>query len=238
MTTGADRKRELSVVLSIAALSVCAWTLAAADSGYAWQRPWALGGDDKWDVLTVDAPHNRLFIPRETRVQVVSLDSGKLVGEITNTSGVHGVAVAPELNRGFTSNGDSDSVTVFDLDSLRPITAIKISGHDPDAILYDPYSKHVYVFNGHSNDSTVIDAATAQVVDRISLPGRPEFAVTDSNGRIFVNLEDKGTLATIAVSKNMVQSTWQLTSCKGPTGLALDSAHHRLFSVCANQRLV
>jgi YVTN family beta-propeller protein len=233
-----DRKRRLSLARSVAGLLVCGCALAAGGSGYEWQGSWAVGGEGKWDLLTIDAAHNRLFIPRETRVQAIDLDSGKIVGEVNNTSGVHGVAVAPEFKRGFTSNGDSDSVTVFDLDTLAPITVIKISGHDPDAILYDPYSKHVYVFNGHSSDTTVIDAATAKVVGHISLPGRPEFAVTDANGRIFVNLEDKSTLATIEVATNVVQSNWELTSCKGPTGLAFDVARHRLFSVCANQRLV
>jgi YVTN family beta-propeller protein len=234
---GAGQGRS-GIALWVGGLLAFGCALAAGDSGYAWQPSWAIGGEGKWDLLTVDAAHNRLFIPRATRVQAIDLDSGKLIGEIKDTAGVHGVAVAAEFKRGFTSNGDSDSVTVFDLDSLAPITRIKISGHDPDAIVYDPYSKHVYAFNGHSDNATIIDPATAKEVGSVSLPGRPEFALSDGNGRIYLNLEDKDMLAVIEVATNTVRSTWPLAPCKGPTGLALDAARHRLFSVCANQHLV
>jgi YVTN family beta-propeller protein len=151
---------------------------------------------------------------------------------------VHGIALAQDLNRGFTSNGKGDSVTVFNLQTLAPITEIKISGHGPDAIIYDAPSKRIYTFNGHSDSATAIDAASAREVANITLPGRPEFAVSDGAGRIFVNLEDKAEVAVIDVAKEIVTSTWPLAPCVEPTGLALDSARHRLFSVCHNERLI
>ena len=151
---------------------------------------------------------------------------------------MHGIALAYDLNRGFTSNGKGNSVSVFNLGTLAPITEIKISGNDPDAIIYDAPSKQIYTFNGHSNNATVIDASSAREVASIALPGRPEFAVSDGEGRIFVNLEDKGLVAVIDVAKGSVQSTWSLAPCVEPTRIALDAARHRLFSVCHNERLI
>jgi DNA-binding beta-propeller fold protein YncE len=225
-----------TAVLFAFALSTAA--IASGDSGYAVVTKWAVGGAGKWDYLIVDAPHRHLFISRATHVAVLDLDSGKLAGDIANTPGVHGIALAPDLNRGFISNGRGDSVTVFDLETLATVTEIKISGKDPDAIIYDAPSKRVYAFNGHSNSATVIDAGSAREVGSIPLPGRPEFAVSDGAGRIFVNLEDKGLVAVIGVAKDEVQSTWSLAPCVEPTGIALDVAHHRLFSVCHNERLI
>jgi YVTN family beta-propeller protein len=171
-------------------------------------------------------------------VQVLDLDTGSVAGEVENTPGVHGIALAPELKRGFTSNGKGDSITVFDLETLATIAEVKISGHNPDAILYDPQSQHIYAFNGHSSSVTVVDAKTAKELSTFALPGRPEFAVTNAQGRIFVNLEDKNAVAVIDAASGAVRSTWPLPGCDGPTGLALDTAHRRLFSACANKRLI
>lgn len=212
--------------------------LAAGDSGYRIVAKWPAAGSGKWDYLTVDSPHHHLFVSRATHVQAFDLESGKLAGDIENTSGVHGIALAQELNRGFTSNGKADSVTVFDLQTLKPITEIKISGKGPDAILYDTPSNRVYTLNGHSNNATVIDASSAREVATIALPGRPEFAVSDGAGHIFVNLEDKGEIAVIDAAHGSVQATWSLAPCEEPTGLAMDTARHRLFSVCHNQKLI
>ena len=211
---------------------------AASAADYAVREHWAIGGDGKWDYLTVDAPHRRLFVSRSTRVQVIDLGTGKLVAEIANTPGVHGIALAPDLKRGFTSNGKADSVTVFDLDTLATIAEVKISGRDPDAIVYDAPSRRVYTFNGHSNNVTVIDGASAKEIATIALPGRPEFAQSDGTGRLFVNLEDKNELAVIELSKGSVQATWPLAPCDEPTGLALDVARQRVFSVCHNKLLI
>jgi YVTN family beta-propeller protein len=221
----------LSVALSTAAV-------AGADSGYSIVTRWPVGGTEKWDYLIVDSAQHRLFVSRATHVQVFDLESGKSAGDIAGTPGVHGIALAYDLNRGFTSNGKGDSVTVFNLKTLAPITEVKITGKDPDAIIYDPPSKQIYTFNGHSNNATVIDASSAREVASIALPGGPEFAVSDGAGRIFVNIEDKGLIAVIDVAKGTVQSTWSLAPCVEPTGIALDAARHRLFSACHNERLI
>jgi len=223
---------------SFLGLALSTAALAAGDSGYSIVGRWPVGGAGKWDYLIVDSAQHRLFVSRATHVQVFDLESGKPAGDIANTPGVHGIAFAYDLNRGFTSNGKGDSVTVFDLKTLAPITEIKISGKDPDAILYDAPSQRIYTFNGHSNNATVIDAGTAREIATITLPGGPEFAVSDGAGRIFVNIEDKGLIAVIDVAKGSVQSTWPLAPCLEPTGIALDAARHRLFSVCHNERLI
>jgi DNA-binding beta-propeller fold protein YncE len=221
----------LSLALSTAAV-------AGGDSGYSIVARWPVGGAEKWDYLIVDSVQHRLFVSRATHVQVFDLESGKSVGDVANTPGVHGIAFAYDLNRGFTSNGKGDSVTVFDLKTLAPITEVKITGKDPDAIIYDAPSKQIYTFNGHSNNATVIDARSAREVASIALPGGPEFAVSDGAGHIFVNIEDKGLIAVIDVAKGSVQSTWPLAPCVEPTGIALDAVHHRLFSVCHSEHLI
>lgn len=233
--------KPISLAYGAAVLLGLVLTTAAAasgDSGYRVVGKWPAGGAGKWDYLIVDSLHHHLFVSRATHVQAFDLDSGKLAGDIENTPGVHGIALAQEMNRGFTSNGNADSVTVFNLETLATITEIKISGKDPDAIIYDAPSKRIYTFNGHSNNATVIDASSAREVASIALPGRPEFAVSDGTGRIFVNLEDKGQIAVIDVVKGSVQATWSLAPCVEPTGIAMDTARHRLFSVCHNERLI
>ena len=227
----------LAVALALGAIGANA-ACAAGSANYVVQQRWTVGGDGKWDYLVVDGPHRHLFVARSTRVQVIDLGTGKLAAEIGGTAGVHGIALAPDLKRGFTSNGKADSVTVFDLDTLATITEVKIGGHDPDAIVYDASTKRVYTFNGHSNSATVIDGASAKEIATIPLPGRPEFAQSDGAGRIFVNLEDKNALAVMDVAKGSVQATWPLAPCDGPTGLALDTARHRVFSVCHNKLLI
>jgi DNA-binding beta-propeller fold protein YncE len=211
---------------------------AAGDSGYGVVAKWSAAGNDKWDYLTVDVMHHRLFVSRATHVQVFDLDSGNPAGQIADTPGVHGIAIAADLRRGFTSNGKGDSVTVFDSETLAPISVIKTSGRDPDAIVYDAPSQQVYAFNGHSNNATIIDARTAREVATVALPGRPEFAASDGQGHVFVNIEDKALLARIDVASNAVSASWSLAPCVEPTGLALDSARHRVFSACHNQRLI
>ncbi len=194
---------------------------------------WKLGGAGGWDYLTMDSAKKRLFISRATRVDVISVESGKLIGSIPDTPGVHGVALAPALNRGFTSNGRANTVTVFDLDTLKVIQEAKVSGRNPDAILYEPSGKHVFTFNGASKDVTVLDASSLAVVATIPVPDKPEFAAQDGRGQIFVNIEsDPGQMVVIDARKLAVKSTWPLPGCNSPSGLAIDSAHRRLFSVC------
>ena len=241
MFSSRTRRALRAVPLMLVSLSVATGAAAAAggtNSGYNIVNRWPAGGTDKWDYLIVDAAQRHLFVSRATHVQVFDLESGKLVGDIANTLGVHGIAIASDLNLGFTSNGKADSVTVFDLKTLARIEEIKIAGSDPDAIIYDAPSQQVYTFNGHSNDATVIDAKSRRQVATIALPGSPEFAVSDGAGRIFVNVEDKALVAVIDVTKGAVQTTYPLAPCEEPTGIALDTARHRLFSVCHNERLI
>jgi YVTN family beta-propeller protein len=195
------------------------------------------GGDTRWDLLAFDAKSHRLFVSRATHVQVMDADTGKLVGDIPGTEGVHGIAIADDLNVGFTSNGKSNSVTVFDLNTLAVIETIKTSGLNPDAILYEPVSKHLFVFNGRSSNATVIDAAAHKVIDTISLPGKPELAVSDDAGNIFVNIEDKNEIVVFDSRSDKILNNFPLDSGEEPSGLAIDKEHHRLFSVCANKKM-
>jgi DNA-binding beta-propeller fold protein YncE len=197
-----------------------------------------VGGEGGWDLLAFDAKRHRLFISRSTHVQVIDADSGKVVGDIPNTEGVHDIALADDLNVGFTSNGKSNSVTVFDLTTLSIIEAIKISGMNPDVILYEPKSKHIFTFNGRSANATVIDAVSRKEIETINLPGKPELAVSNDAGKVYVNIEDKNEIAVIDSGSNKVLKTYTLGSGTEPTGLAIDIMHHRLFSVCANNKMV
>lgn len=196
-----------------------------------------LPGDGGWDYLTFDAAAHRLFVTHGDQVQVVDVRNGKLAGVIKNLHGVHGVALAPTLHRGFIGNGRSNAVTVFDLDSLTTLTTIADTGKNPDAIVYDPSSQHVLTFDGHSkaDHATVIDAKTEKVIASIALPGTPEFAVADGRGHVFVNIESTSQLAQIDTASNKVAKVWSLAPCNSPSGLAMDVAHRRLFSVCDNQ---
>jgi YVTN family beta-propeller protein len=206
---------------------------AAAPAKMAVIERWKLGGAGGWDYLTAEPARQRLFISRGTRVEVISTESGKLVGTIPDTLGVHGIALAKELNRGYTSNGRANSVTVFELDTLKVIQETKIPAANPDAILYEPAGKHVFTFNGMSKDVTVLDASSMAVVAKIPVPDKPEFAVEDGRGHIFVNIEsDPGQMLVIDSVKLSVQATWPLPGCNSPSGLAIDKTHRRLFSVC------
>ena len=218
--------------LFILALAVSA---VGADAPYRVAARLTPGGDGGWDYLTVDTAGHRLFLSRATRVQVVDLVSGKLLGEIPGTEGVHGIALAPELGVGFTSNGRANSVTVFDLKTLAVLGTIALEARNPDAICYEPVSKRVFTFNGGSRDATAIDAKTRTVVGTIPLGGKPEFAVADGKGKVFVNIEDKSTLTRLDASTLKLEANWTLAPCEEPSGLAMDAEHHRLFSVCGNK---
>ncbi len=223
--------------IPIISLSLAAMALAAAGPGYHVVKTYKLGGEGGWDYLTVDAGARRLYISRFTHVMVVDPDSGKSVGDIPDTPGVHGIALAPELGRGFTSNGREGTVTIFDIKTLAPIGSKVKVGENPDAILYDPATKRVFTFNGHSHDSTAIDAATGKVLGTIKLDGKPEFAASDSKGEIFVNIEDKSELVAIDPNKLEVKSKWPLAPCTEPSGLSIDRKTRRLFVGCDNKMM-
>jgi len=211
---------------------------AAAAGDYKVVTRYQVGGEGGWDYLSVDPDAHRLFYGRSTRVQVFDLDSGKVVGEIPNTPGIHGIALAPEFGRGFTSNGRDSSVTIFDLKTLAVLGRVHLEGRNPDAILYEPVTKRVFAFNAGSRTATAIDAASGTVVGTVALDGRPEFAVADGKGRVFVNLEDSSAVAGFDAKSLQVTTRWPLVEGEGPSGLAIDRAHHRLFSVCGNEKMV
>jgi len=225
-----------SLALALFFLATMFWAMlaSAADSGYHIVQTYKLGGEGGWDYLNVDSASRRLYISRGTHVIVMDADSGKVVGDIPDTTGVHGIALAPDLGRGFTSNGREGAVTIFDLHTLKVISKVK-AGENPDAILYDPATKRVFTFNGRSQDSTAIDAAKGTVVGTIKLEGKPEFAVSDEKGGVFVNIEDKSQLVAIDANKLEVKSRWPLAPCEEPSGLAMDRKNRRLFSGCDNK---
>ena len=194
-----------------------------------------IAGEGRWDLLTFDGKRHHLFVSRSTHVQVIDTDTGKIAGDIPDTPGVHGIALADDLNEGYTSNGNSNSVTVFDLTTLKVKGNIKISGSNPDIILYEPRARHVFTFNGHSDNATVIDAVTHREINTIALPGKPELAVIDKSGSVFVNIENKSEIDVIDSGSNRVIRHYLLGKGTEPTGLAIDQRHHRLFSVCANK---
>jgi DNA-binding beta-propeller fold protein YncE len=208
----------------------------AAGSGYHVVTTYKVGGDGGWDYLTTDAEARRVYISRGTHVMVLDADSGKGVGDIADTPGVHGIALAPELGRGFTSNGREGTVSIFDIKTLATSSKVKV-GDNPDAILYDPATKRVFTFNGRSQDSTVVDAASGKVLGTIKLDGKPEFAASDAKGMIYVNIEDKSELTAIDSNKMEVKAKWSLAPCTEPSGLSIDRKKRRLFVGCDNKMM-
>jgi DNA-binding beta-propeller fold protein YncE len=221
---------------SIISISMTAAALAATAPGYHVVATYKLGGEGGWDYVTADSDARRVYISRGTHVLVIDADSGKSVGDIADTPGVHGIALAPELGRGFVSNGREGTVTIFDIKTLATYTKVKV-GDNPDAILYDQATKRVFTFNGRSQDSTAIDAASGKVLGTIKLGGKPEFAASDAKGEIWVNIEDKSELAAIDPKKLEVKTKWPLSPCKEPSGLAIDRKNRRLFVGCDNKMM-
>jgi DNA-binding beta-propeller fold protein YncE len=228
--------RKSAWILCLFAVSLAALALAASAPGYHVLTTFKVGGDGGWDYLNADADARRLYISRGTHVMVLDADSGKTVGDIPDTPGVHGIALAPELGKGFTSNGREGTVSIFDIKTLAPGNKVKV-GENPDAILYDPATKRVFTFNGRSQDSTAIDAATGKVLGTIKLDGKPEFAASDAKGEIFVNIEDKSELVAIDPNKLEVKAKWPLAPCTEPSGLSIDRKNRRLFVGCDNKMM-
>jgi len=197
-----------------------------------------VNGDGEWDYISVDETSARLFVSHSSVVQVLDEKTGDTVGTIPDTKGVHGVATAPDLNKGFTSNGKDDSVTIFDLKTLAVQAKIPVTGKNPDAIIYDPFSKKIFTCNGDSANATVMDAMSNDVIATIALAGKPEFPAVDGKGNLFVNIEDKNTLCRINTTTLKVEQTWPLAPGEEPAGLAIDVAGHRLFSVCHNKLML
>jgi DNA-binding beta-propeller fold protein YncE len=211
---------------------------AAGPSGYHLIKTIPVSGEGGWDYLNLDSEARRLYISRGTHVAVLDADTYAIVGDIPDTQGVHGIALAPDLGRGFTSNGRNNTVTVFDLKTLAT-SATAMTGDGPDAILYDPASKRVFTFNGRAGTATAIDAAKAGTRGipglTIALGGKPEFAVADGQGHIYNNIEDKSLVLQIDSRTRTILNQWPLEPCESPSGLAIDTQHRRLFVGCHNK---
>ncbi len=207
-------------------------------SGYQVIKTIPIGGEGKWDYDVVDSTARRVYVSHGTHVVVLDADSYAVAGDIPDTLGVHGIALAPDLRRGFTSNGRANTITIFDLKTLKPISTVKSGGMNPDAIYYDAGSKRVFAFNGRSANATAISANDGKVIGTIPVGGKPEFAAGDGEGHVFVNIEDKSVLLEIDAQKFSIVHRWPLTGCKEPSGLAIDRKNHRLFSVCGNKKMM
>ena len=197
-----------------------------------------IGGEGGWDYLTVDAAAHRLYVSHATHVVVIDTQTNKVVGDIPDTPGVHGVAIAADLGRGFVSNGRGNNSSIFDLKTLKLIQKVE-TGENPDTILYDPAKKEVYTMNGRGKSASVIDTTTGKVVATIPLEGKPEAAQVDSKaGKIYVNMEDLNSVKVIDTATHKVSATWPAAPCEAATGMAFDVATHRLFLGCDNKLLV
>ena len=234
--------KKLSIVLACVALVACAvaWQapLRAAEGPYRLLKEIPVGTDGGWDYASVDSAAKRLYVTHGTRVVVIDTEKNAVVGEVTPTPGVHGFAVAPDLGKGFASNGRENKAAVVDLKTLKILASVD-TGANPDAILYEPGHKEVYTFNGNAKSATVFDAATGAVKATIALPGKPEFAVVDLKaGRIYNNIEDTSTLVVIDTTTHKVVNTWPIAPGEEASGLAIDLANHRLFIGCSNNMMV
>lgn len=226
----------LGMIFTMALAGTIAGFGATPPEGYHLLKKAVLGGEGFWDYLTVDSAARRLYISRSTHVMVLDADTYAPVGDIPDTQGVHGIAIATEFGRGFTSNGRANTVTIFDLKTLKVLGTAQ-TGQNPDAIIYDPASKRVFTMNGRSADTTAIDAASGTVAGTIALGGRPEFAASDGAGHVYANLEDKSAVVQIDSRNLKLDKTWPLAPCEEPSGMAMDTANRRLFVGCHNQMM-
>jgi YVTN family beta-propeller protein len=222
-------------ILVVVALSLSLFAASAqTTSGYHVTKKISIAGQGGWDYLTVDESARRLYVSHGTQVEVLDVDSGEIVGKIANTPGVHGIAVAPELGRGFVSNGQSSTITIFDLKTLKTISEVPV-GKKPDAIIYDPATSRVFAFNGGSNSATAIQAADGKVAGTVDLGGGPEFAVADGTGYVYDNLEDESLVLKINARSLKVEQRWPTAPCASPSSLAIDRPNRRLFIGCRSK---
>jgi YVTN family beta-propeller protein len=220
----------LIFTLSVSLLAASAQTVG----GHHLIKKIPIAGEGSWDYLTVDESARRLYVSHGTQVEVLDVDSGAIVGKIPNTPGVHGIAIAAELGRGFVSNGQSSTVTIFDLKTLNTITQVP-TGKKPDAIIYDPATSRVFAFNGGSNSATAIQAADGKVAGTIDLGGGPEFAVADGSGYVYDNLEDESLVLKINSRSLKVEQRWPTAPCASPSSMAMDRPNRRLFIGCRSK---
>ncbi len=214
-------------------IALSGMTFAAAP-GYKVIGKIKVGGTGGWDYVYVDSDAQRLYVSHTNQTEVIDLTSGKVVGTIPDTQGVHGIAIAADLGRGFTSNGRGNNVTIFDPKTLQILGKVG-TGKDPDAILYEPVTHRVFTFNGDSHDSTVIDAKTGKVIGTVPVGGAPEFSQADGKGKLYFNIENTNELVEMDAAKASITKRIALTGCDEPSGLAMDRQKRRLFSVCGNK---
>lgn len=213
---------------------------AEADSGdFKVVKKLPLEGAGRWDYVTADPDNHRIYVARSTHVTVLDSESGEVVGDIPDTKGVHGVAVAPDLGLGFISVGGENKVVVFDLKTLQVDSKTHLdTGGNPDSILYHPATHLVFVQNGRGNSSSVIDAITKKIIATIPLGAKPEYAVYDDKGNIFINLETSGSIAVVDVADKKLKTTWKIDGCEAPSGLAFDRATKTLFAACTDSKIL
>jgi DNA-binding beta-propeller fold protein YncE len=213
-------------------------TVCGAEGPYHFLKEIAVGGEGGWDYLSVDETSRRLYVAHATKVVVLDLDKNEVVGEVADTPGVHGFAIAPDLQRGFSSHGREAMAGIVDLKTLNMLSKVP-TGQNPDAILYESGQKEVYAFNGRGNSATVFNAASGKVTATVALPGKPEFAVSDPEaGRVYNNIEDKNMVVALDTQTHEVVNTWPIAPGEGASGMAIDRAHHRLFLGCGNKLMV
>lgn len=221
--------------LFILALALCLFSASAqTPGGYHITKKIPIPGQGSWDYLAVDEGARRLYVSHGTQVEVLDVDSGAIVGKIEKTPGVHGIAIAPEIGRGFVSNGQSATVTIFDLKTLKTIGEVP-TGQKPDAIIYDPATSRVFAFNGGSNSATAIQAADGKVAGTVELGGGPEFAVADGAGYVYDNLEDESLVLKINARSLKVEERWPTAPCASPSSMAIDRPNRRLFLGCRSK---
>lgn len=227
-------------LMLIATLLAVAWSTTTATNPAATKyrvvKTIPVGGNEGWDYLFVDAASRRVYVSHGTHVVVLDADKDSIIGDIPDTPGVHGIAVAGEFQRGFISDGRADQVTIFDLKTLKAVGTVK-TGTNPDAIVFDPATKRVFTMNGRSHDTTAFGAADGVVAGTLPLGGKPEFAVADGKGSIFVNIEDRSELVQFDAQKLAIQNRWSLAPCESPSGLAMDLKTRRLFAGCDNKMM-
>jgi DNA-binding beta-propeller fold protein YncE len=220
--------RNIALVLTLATSTLL---LAQSSSSYRVAHTYTLGGDGRWDYVVPDPPNHRLFIARQNRVMVVDEDSGALLGEVTGIQGAHGTAVVAATGHGFATSGNDKSVVMFDLKTFKTLGRIP-AAEDADAIVYDSASNRVFTFNGDAHSSTVIDPRAGTLITNIPLGGKPEYGASAGDGRVYANLTDTSEVVEIDAKKATVIRRWTTAPCKQPVAMAIDSAHHRLFSGC------
>jgi DNA-binding beta-propeller fold protein YncE len=223
------------LVLTVASISLDC-SQASAQAPFSIQTQWAVGGEGGWDYLAKDPAMHRLYVTHGTRVEVLDTDTGKVTGSITGLKGTHGVAFDSDGKFGYISDGGANAVIVFDRVSLEKLASIS-AGTNPDGLVFEPHTKTVWAFNGRSQNVTVIDTNKRSIVATISLPGKPEFPTVDGSGTVFVNIEDKNEIVRLDAATEKATATWPLPGCDSPSGMAIDVAGHRLFSVCDGKKM-